>query len=131
MPWCPACRAEYRPGIATCAEPECEGAALVAEPIPDPQIVEVYVAADALEAQHLAGLLADDGIEATLADHADHVFPTHASAGGGARLAVAAHAMGPALDLIASARADGVISQDGAFLQTAAPVDATAVIGED
>ena len=116
MPWCPNCRSEYRPEIAHCSEPNCDNAPLLPELPADPDVLEIYTAADGLEAQRLAGLLQDAGIEVALADHADHVFPTPASASSGVRIAVTRAGEAAARALIDSARADGVISEEGEFL---------------
>ena len=89
MPWCPNCRSEYRLEITTCSEPDCDNTLLVAELPPDPEILEIYTAADPLEAQHIAGLLRD----ADIADYAT-----------------------AARELIESARSDEVISAEGEFL---------------
>ena len=110
MPWCPNCRSEFRPEIETCSEPNCDNTPLVAELPADPEVVEIYTAADALEAQHLAGLLRDAGIEVAVADHADHVFPTPAADSSGARIAVTAVGEADARAFIEAARTDEVIS---------------------
>ena len=52
----------------------------------------------------------------TLTDHADHVFPTPASKGSGAHIAVILESSDEARELIISAREDEVISEDGEFL---------------
>lgn len=116
MPWCPNCRSEYRSDISVCSEPDCDNTPLVAELPPDPEIVEIYTAADPLEAQHLAGLLRDANIEVAIADHTNHVFPTPSSDPGAARIAVIAADATAARALIQSARDDEVISDEGEFL---------------
>ena len=116
MPWCTNCRSEYIKEITACSTPGCDNAPLVDELPPDPVVIEVYAAADALEAQHIAGLLRDAEVEVAIADHGDYVFPTPASDGSGVRIAVVATAAQKARELIESARTDEVISTDGGFL---------------
>ena len=115
MPWCPNCRSEYRSEIEKCPEPDCENASLMAKLPADPEIVELYTAAGSLEAQHLAGLLRDAGLEVAIAEHADHVFPTPSSDGSGVRIAVTAAGVDAARALIEAARTDEVISTEGSF----------------
>ncbi len=63
MPWCPECRTEYDPGIATCAD--C-GAALVDELPPEPEDDPVVAleAHDITEAQIAEATLEAEGIPA-------------------------------------------------------------------
>jgi len=70
MPFCPVCRSEYVEGIVNCAD--C-GAQLIAQlpPLQEPgddeiELVEIWRAADEMEAQIIRGALDGAGIKCVL-----------------------------------------------------------------
>ena len=115
MPFCPECQSEYLPGHETCAE--CE-VALVDElpPEPDWDLTELYAAMDLMEAQLIQGTLEEQGIEASVLDRRDRAFPTP-SRSGRVLVAVREGKEAEAREVIEGARADGAISDGGAFLE--------------
>lgn len=79
MPFCPACRTEYREGIESC--PEC-GAELVAELPPEPEPVwdptewvTIEELGDEVEARILEGFLLEHGLPVRVLSRHDHGFP--------------------------------------------------------
>ena len=112
MPYCPDCSSEYRPDITTCSD--C-GVSLVDQLAPKRDVTDLYVAMDMLEAELIRGTLSDEGVEAAVLDHKDHVFPT-SSTGGGVRIMVPVDKVEQALEVLRAARADGVISTSGRFV---------------
>jgi hypothetical protein len=125
MPFCPVCRAEYRAETAFCPDhPDVAppGVALVESlpPLKTYDLVEVYVCAEPVEATAIRDeLLGANGIEARIHNFVSSAFPAPASQGQH-RIAVPAPQAAEAIELIRSARDEGVISTAGAFLaQTA------------
>ncbi len=82
-------------------------------PNPNEAFVDVYAAANKLEADRLLSLLSDDSIEGHLRENKVNQFPTdshHTFV-----IAVDAEQEQPATALIERAREDGVITKDGNF----------------
>ena len=79
MPFCPACRTEYREGIERC--PEC-GTALVVELPPEPEAawdptewVTIEELGDEVEARILEGFLLEHDLPVRVLSRHDHGFP--------------------------------------------------------
>lgn len=80
MPWCPACRTEYREGVERC--PDC-GEVLVAnlEPEPEPtwdpvEWVTVEETGDEVPARIVEGYLLEHGIPVRILSRHDHELAT-------------------------------------------------------
>jgi hypothetical protein len=118
MPFCPQCRAEFRPGVSTCSD---DGTALVAR-LPDDDLtaatlVEIYAAYRELEAERIRSLLEDEGIACYTRSLRRAAFPTAAGSEAPARVAVPQPQVDKAVALITQARADGVLSDEGSFVR--------------
>jgi hypothetical protein len=118
MPFCPQCRFEYRAGVKTC--PECKVdlvEQLPGRPAPSEQpYSEVYMVSERMEADLIASLFDDNGIDFLIRDL--RVFPVLPDFGRRARLrvAVAAGAEEQARKLLREAREDGALTDQGRFL---------------
>ena len=80
MPWCPACRTEYREGVERC--PDC-GAALVDALEPEPEAawdpvgwVTVEETGDEAQARIVEGYLLEHEIPVRILSRHDHELPT-------------------------------------------------------
>lgn len=114
MPFCPECRSEYVADRDTCTD--CD-VPLIDELLPEPEydLVEVYAAADLMEAGLLESMLTEAGIAASVVDRRDSAFPTPARAGR-IRIAVPAGTEAKAREVIEAALDDEAISEAGDFL---------------
>ncbi len=119
MAYCPNCTATYSEDDYACPDcrlPLAPGAR--DEPRP-PAFVELYRCWNALEADLLAGVLADRGIPARVRSMAMPGYPLAIAPFDERRIAVAAHAVDAARRVILEAVADGIVSSDGAWIPVA------------
>jgi hypothetical protein len=86
-------------------------------PLDGEDLVELYAAKNAIEADRVVRILEDDGVEALYRETTMSSFPDPAEAH--YLVMVRGDQATQARDLIASARTDGVISADGVFISTA------------
>ncbi len=118
MPFCPQCRFEYREGVKAC--PECKVdlvEQLPGRPAPSEQpYSEVYMVSERMEADLIASLFEENGIEFLIRDL--RAFPVLPDFGRRARLrvAVVAGAEEQARKLLREAREDGALTDQGRFL---------------
>jgi len=114
MPFCPECRSEYVAGHDSCTD--CKVPLVDELPTkPEYELVEVYAAADLMEAQLLVSTLTDNEIAASVVDRRDTAFPTPTKAGR-IRIAVPEGTEDQARELIDGARKDGVVGEGGSLL---------------
>lgn len=117
MPICPKCRAEYRPGVTTCAD---DGTELVdtlpADDMTAVTLEEVYATANGIEAERIHGLLEAESIACYVRRLGSGAFPTTIGAESGCRIAVPRYQRDRATELIKRACADGIVSSDGNLL---------------
>ncbi len=118
MPFCPECQYEYRDGVKTCPECKVDLQDLPKDkPAPsEMEYAEVYMVSNRMEADVIAALLDENDIAFLIRDL--RVFPVLPDFGRRARLRVAvdASAEEKARKLLAEAREDGALTEDGRFL---------------
>ncbi len=120
MAYCPTCTATYSDDDYLC--PDCE-AALVRGPRPGSEgrgpggFVELYRCWNAIEAELLAGLLAERGIRTHVRSMALPGYPLTIAPFAERRLAVDAASVNAARRIIVRAIADGFVSGDGGWIR--------------
>ncbi|MFH1811700.1 MAG: DUF2007 domain-containing protein [Pseudomonadota bacterium] len=118
MPYCPQCRTEYREGVTHCSD---DGSALVPG-LPDDKLTgavlqEIYAAYHELEAERIRSLLEDVGIACFTRNLRRAAFPTGAGSEATFLVAVPQADAERAIALVQQARTDGVLSDEGSFVQ--------------
>lgn len=109
--YCPKCESEFTDDKKIC--PTCKEA-LVSKPATQEYFVDVYAAADEIEAERITSYLASIGIRAREAMSGLSQFPVVSDTR--FIISVQQNMLKKAQDAILQARHDHVISEDGSFL---------------
>ena len=117
MPFCPSCEAEYRENVRVC--PACATTLveqLEATGSPEDS-VDVYECYDVQLAPRAVELLREGGLEPFVRDTASTAFPVRVGTSSEQRIAVVAHNVARAREILSGAVADGVLAtEDGELL---------------
>lgn len=115
MPYCPQCKYEYKAGVKTC--PECKQDLVDETPVDnDESYTEIYMVSNRMEADVVAGLFEENGIDLLVRDLRS--FPVLPDFGRRARLRIAVpdDQVERARKLLDEARSDGALTGQGSFL---------------
>ena len=116
MPYCPKCRAEYRPRIRICAD--CRVKLIVfLEPEEDNWVnfKEIYISYNELEAERIKTLLEENWIDCIVRSMKISPYPINIGNFSEHRIAVDEEKLPEAVELIREAIADEYISRRGRF----------------
>ncbi len=116
MPYCPKCRAEYRPGIRICADCKVKLVAFL-EPEEDNWVnfKEIYISYNELEAERIKALLEENWIDCIVRNMRISPYPISIGNFNEHRIAVDEEKQAQAIELLQEAMADGYISKRGKF----------------
>ena len=116
MPFCPDCKAEFKPAILECTD--CQTLLLdQLEPCElNVAMGDVYACYGVLEATRIAGLLKEAGLDTLVRDLSLAPFPTNIGTALEQRVAVPSDKHDEALKLLQTAFDDEVLLQNGHFL---------------
>lgn len=110
--YCPKCESEFTDDQKTC--PTCKETLVNKQPDADEYFVDVYAAADEIEAERITTFLASMGIRARESMSGLSQFPVVSDTR--FIISVKQSMLKKAQDAILQARHDHVISEDGSFL---------------
>jgi len=113
--YCPTCKTEYQDNVEICPDDQTY---LVDHPLPDEILnrtaCDIYAAASEVEAERIVSFLRDEGIETMEQQTNMPSFPTTVTAR--YIITVSKDQKEKAIELVKSARNDGIISNSGTFL---------------
>ncbi len=116
MSRCSNCNTEYEDKSGECDN--C-GGELTSNPVTEERedYIEFYLASDTMEADLITGILADDSIHTKVRPLRDTPFPVQTNIQDGVAIAVAAHQLKEAVEVIKQAQEDEIIPDTGVFLK--------------
>lgn len=117
MPFCPKCHAEYRSDVTHCADDGEKLVETLQNDMTEVALEAVYASYNEIEADRIRSLLEDEGVPCYVRGLRRAAFPTQAGTEAPNRIAVPTDQTERAIELIKQARADDIVSTDGAFLK--------------
>jgi hypothetical protein len=116
MPFCPSCRAEFKPDTTKCAD--C-GDALVdrlADDSSTDDMVDIYECYEPQQAERLATVLSNRAVHVLVRDRSSSAFPTNVGKTAQQLLAVPREQREHAQSIIEAAIHDGVVPPEGKMI---------------